>query len=409
MPAPRVIDTTRNKPEPSGVEEFFSKLNTHFREQKDKDILGDLTRQYQANRENAHAWEDYQLAIDQSNMSPSKRLETQKLHNERKKIIVDEDKALNAQAKLIQEQSKKQVEEQEKKANEEIAVKSLQQSGASQRQIDLYKASSEGGKTKIIENVLEEQNRNMTPAGLTSPDIEDYDKGLTPKERVKRQDDRYRIQTPLVMKNSESLSALEAENLSIGLLQELDDTGKVGEGLHNLNINPKTGDLFIPKGGTPEEQLFVKTVNDFTVKAKDSFGARVTNFELDRFMQRLPTLANSKEGRRLIMRQMQIVNQINQLEKKEIQKVFDQYGVRNIDYPDAENKARLAIKDQKESLRKEYLDLEQVAKKEESENYKKLKENVQEGYTAMIKPDGSIKQFPTKNVPNLEEKGYKKL
>ncbi len=211
------------------------------------------------------------------------------------------------------------------------------------------------------------------------------------------------------MKNSESLHGLETENLSIGLLQELDETGKVGQGLQKLNINPKTGDLFLPQAATPEEQLFVKTVNDFTVKAKDSFGARVTNFELDRFMQRLPTLANSKEGRGLIMRQMQIVNQINQLEKKEIQKVFDQYGVRNIDYADAENKAREAIKDQKEDLRKEYFNLEQLAKKEDSETTKKIKDKVPEGYTPMKKPDGTIKMFPTKNVPNLEEKGYKQI
>ncbi len=285
----------------------------------------------------------------------------------------------------------------------------------------LYDAAPVGGKTKIVGDILESNQRSQKPAELGS-DLKDYDTGLTPSERVKRQDQRYTTQTPLLNKNSTLIHGLENEGLSIGLLNELNESGLVGQGAHNLNINPKTGELLIPKAATPEEQLFVKTVNDFTVKAKDSFGARVTNFELDRFMQRLPTLANSEEGRRLILRQMSIINEINALEAKEIQKVFDQYGVRNIDYADAENIARRNIADQKEDfeegeltkqqkedLRKEYLYLEQLAKKEDAETIKNIHSKTQPGYVPMRRPDGVIRQFPEKNVPNLEEKGFKRV
>lgn len=286
----------------------------------------------------------------------------------------------------------------------------LLEAGATPEQMALWDAAPIGGKTAITQNILDAVARKQ-PSEYTSTDLKDYDKGLTPKERVKRQDDRFRIQTPIVNENSKALDALSGEGLSLDLLKELNDTKKVGAGLSKLNINPKTGELFVPEFASPEEQLFVKTINDFTVKAKDSFGARVTNFELDRFMQRLPTMANSIEGRALILRQMSIVNKLNQLEKKAIQDVFDDYGVRNIDYAEAEKIARSNIKDEKESLKKEYLDLEQIAKKEESELKKNIEDRVKPGYTALRTPDGSIKQFPTKNVQSLldKNKGYKRL
>jgi hypothetical protein len=400
MPQLQVISGREETPNAAqeNLEKFFTKLGKDYTDEQDRVKIGSILDKYEQNQGDAKAWEKAYLDVERSNISPTRRLQATESLNKMKDRIIEQDKALNAQVKKLETES-----------NKEKAADALRKSGATEEQISLYEASPVGGQTKIVENIVEQQSRQKAPPGIVPEDIVDYDKGLTPKERVKRQDARYAVQTPLVMKNSEALHGLENESMSIGLLQELDASGKVGEGVHNLNINPKTGDLIIPKLATAEEQLFVKTVNDFTVKAKDSFGARVTNFELDRFMQRLPTLANSQEGRQLIMRQMQIVNQINQLEKKELQKVFDQYGVRNIDYADAENKARDAIKEDKEVLRKEYLNLEQLAKKHESETIKNMKDKVQEGYTAMRKPDGTIKQFPTKNVPNLEEKGYQRL
>jgi hypothetical protein len=83
--------------------------------------------------------------------------------------------------------------------------------------------------------------------------------------------------------------------------------------------------------------------------------------------------------------------------------------VRNIDYVDAENLAREKIKGQKEDLRKEYIDLEYSAKKEERVALENIKQHVKPGFVAMRKPDGTIKQFPEKNIPNLEDKGYQRL
>ncbi len=405
MPSVQVVDLTEREPEPTGVQEFFSKLGKSFKDKQDQVEIGSILEKYKQNRQDANAWEDLQLDLENSTISPSKRLQTQESLNNMRKTIIERDKVLNAQVKLQADQAKAQAEE----LRRQRATESLRKAGATEDQINLYEAASVGGQTEVMKKILEDIDREKTPPGILSANVEDKDKGLTPKERVERQEKRFSIQTPMVNDNNEKLSGLEGEERSISMLEELDKTGKVGEGVHNLNINPLTGSLIIPKAATAEEQLFVKTVNDFTVKAKESFGARVTNFELDRFMQRLPTLANSKEGRALIMRQMKIINQINQLERRALQGVFDRYGVRNIDFPDAERIARSEIEDQKEELKKQYFDLEAVARKDEMEFVNNAKSKARDGYTVMRKPDGTIKQFPNEHVNSLEEKGYKRL
>ncbi len=407
MPQVQVVDLTERKPEPTGVEKFFSRINQVYKDESDRVKIGNLINEYQQNREDANAWENLQLGLEKSDISPTRRLEAQQNLNEIQKMIIAKDKAIREQKKAVDDDVKAKAKEDERARVRE----SLRQAGATQQQIDLYDAASVGGQTKLMDDIIEDVKRNKTPPGLLGEGVEDRDKGLTPKERVERQEKRFSLQMPLIHKNSESLNSLESEGMSINLLQELDEKGKIGEGVHNLNINPKSGELIIPKAGTADEQLFVKTVNDFTTKAKDSYGARVSNFELDRFMMRLPTLANSKEGRQLILRQMNIINQINTLEKKALQEVFDQYGVRNIDYPDAENLARAKIADQKEALRKEFISYENLSKKAEAEHIKKVKEAVREGHTVLrnIKT-GVIKQYPNKNIPNLlETKRYERI
>jgi hypothetical protein len=100
MPQLQVIDTTRNEREPSGVSEFFSKLGSEYKDKQENQQIGNLIGQYQQNRQDANAWEDLQLGLQKSNISPMKRLQTQQTLNEIQKTITEKDKALNAQLKV---------------------------------------------------------------------------------------------------------------------------------------------------------------------------------------------------------------------------------------------------------------------------------------------------------------------
>src|SRR5690348_6582129 len=124
MPSLQVVNTTQDKPEPTGVQEFFSKLGKDYKDREDRVEIGKLINEYQNNRNDANAWENLQLGLEKSNIGPTKRIETQKYLNDMRKVINERDKALNEQVKsqqAIQEKqqallgAKKRIEDQKKR------------------------------------------------------------------------------------------------------------------------------------------------------------------------------------------------------------------------------------------------------------------------------------------------------
>jgi hypothetical protein len=63
MPQVQVVNTTRDKPEPTGVEQFFSRLGKDYKDREDRVEIGKLIDEYQQNREDANAWENLQLGL----------------------------------------------------------------------------------------------------------------------------------------------------------------------------------------------------------------------------------------------------------------------------------------------------------------------------------------------------------
>jgi len=114
MPSAQVINTTRDKPDPTQIEQFFSKLGKDYRDKQDKNDVNKLLNEYQQNRQDANAWEDLQLGLEKSNISPTKRLEVQQNLNEMQKGIIQKDKALNAHVKSQYDNAQKKLEDEQK-------------------------------------------------------------------------------------------------------------------------------------------------------------------------------------------------------------------------------------------------------------------------------------------------------
>jgi hypothetical protein len=244
----------------------------------------------------------------------------------------------------------------------------------------IYSQATEGGKTAILNNLLDlEQRGVIEPGSLTAPkdpnkipSAEELtqekptfeypklegEKGLKPAEKIKRQDKREATNIPIYNEANKTVRNLQMEGLSLQRLEQLNDSKKLPQNFGRLNVNVKSGELIAPWLAPPEAQLFVKTINDFTTKAKDSYGARVTNFELDRFMKRLPTLLNSDEGRRMIISQMKIINDLNALEHTSLRDVFDKYGVNKINAQEANQIARKLREDKEKELIESFNSLE---------------------------------------------------
>lgn len=288
---------------------------------------------------------------------------------------------------------------------------------------NLFKASPVGAKTEIIKNLIEREsreefgeilNKKRQEAGIPiegeqpqeniiRTKLMDFDKGLTPKERTARQNARYSINLPLFQESVQKFKAAEADRDNLNILKELSPQIS---GMQRLNINPVSGDLFIPGLGSPEAQRYVKTVNDFTRNAKDSYGSRVTNFDLLQFMKRLPTLANSEEGREQIIEQLQIINDINMAKAKELQDVFDEYGgIRNVDFDKAESIADKRASKTVEKLRKEFKEIGRDLDKQERKIIQDRKKITRPGYVSVRFNDGRLAEIPKESLKEFLQDG----
>lgn len=77
---------------------------------------------------------------------------------------------------------------------------------------------------------------------------------------------------------------------------------------------------------SPEAQEAVKLITDNIKGAKDSFGARVTNFDAATYLKTLPSLLNTAEGRRRVLRDLKLINQLNQQHTQGVLDIMEKAG-----------------------------------------------------------------------------------
>jgi hypothetical protein len=294
---------------------------------------------------------------------------------------------------------------------------------------DLFKSLGTGAQTDLIHTLLQGESRNQglenqlgepeaeTPEEFmgesTRPQkekgkITDFDRGLTPAERVKRQEARYKTNLPLFMESAGRLQAAQNEQDDLAILEDL--SPRIS-GLQRLNVNPRTGDLLLPAAASDDAQRYVKTINNFTRNAKETYGSRITNFDLQQFLKRLPTLANSEEGRRQIIEQMKIINGINIAHDTALQEVIGEHGgIRNIDYDRARANAEARTKDQIKSLRSQFKDIGSSVDKTYQTQIKEFKAITPKDHVAVERADGSTGYIPKDRVKSfLEVEGNRVL
>ena len=231
----------------------------------------------------------------------------------------------------------------EEHKKEDALRNSLISTGLSPQQADLYMQFTKGGQTKFAEKILEDMQRSKEVSSkggigdeFTDEDITEFvsqqDEGLTPKERVKRQSERYQSGLKPYQEATTKLKSAADNKRRIETLESIDKTGKLPKGLGRWNVD-KYGNLRAPFAAGAEAERYTKIINEWVNGAKDSFGARVTGFELQAFMKQFPNLANSKEGRKQIYEQMKIINDINSVFYKNLKNVVSKAGgIRNIDW-----------------------------------------------------------------------------
>jgi hypothetical protein len=251
----------------------------------------------------------------------------------------------------------------------------------------------EGPPSDVVEEKIQE------PADPIAANYQPF-AGMTPKEVVGQKRLFTKENTPIYREQTQKIRNLNESGRAIAQLTRLNESRKLPSGTGRLNVTIKEGELRLPAGANAETQLYVKTINDFTRLAKDSYGARVTNFDLQQFMKRLPTLANSEEGRRLIQEQMAVINEINHLYHQGLVDVYDSVGVANIDSAEAERRALVKTAPQQEKLEQRFADVVQF------QDVYDMKQRIEPGLI-LVEKDGLFKQLPEQQKNLALQKGWR--
>lgn len=135
---------------------------------------------------------------------------------------------------------------------------------------------------------------------------------------------------PKLLEMEDKLRGLEQSGMRFERLSELfspELEGKFPSALTSAAFT-KDGELRPTAAAllSPEAQESVKLVADELSGAKDTFGSRVTNFDLQSYMKRLPTLLNTPDGRRRVLRDLRLMNDINKMHSEGVLDIIDKHG-----------------------------------------------------------------------------------
>ena len=103
-------------------------------------------------------------------------------------------------------------------------------------------------------------------------------------------------------------------------MEALIDKGTLISPVYNETLK-KMG-LDIPALKNPDSQEFEKLTADMTRNIRDSFGARITTFELEVFLKSIPTLSQTAEGKRRVIENRKILEEGKQVRSKAMTEIL---------------------------------------------------------------------------------------
>lgn len=243
-----------------------------------------------------------------------------------------------------------------KTSDHESLKKALVSQGVPEQEAELYAMLTQGGQTAYIKDLLDQKKRQGKASQQfgeqNSQENQDeefdweselgdvlsgQDQGLTPAERVARGKERYASGSKIRSEATSKLRGFARNKERFDIMESLNKKGNLPKDFERINVD-SYGNLRFPFAASADAERFVKVLNEFSENAKDTYGSRITNFDLSQYLKRFPTLLNSEEGRRQILQQMKIVNDINSVYYKNLDEVYRKAGgARNIDSDLAED------------------------------------------------------------------------
>jgi hypothetical protein len=227
---------------------------------------------------------------------------------------------------------------------------------------------------------------------------------MTPGEEVKWGNQNQKENNKLLAETRTKTNATRGIALRLNRLAQLSE--KVPDDAGRIVIDPSTGEPYptaqLAKMVNKETQDYVKTLNDFLIDAKAYFGSRVTNFDVSAFKARLPNLLNTADGRRLIIKQMELMNDLEHLHGTTLEDGLKTYG-RKASYSDILSVVDNKVAGREAQIIEKINNLDTASRHMDTmaKNPEKFKETV-----LMQDPEGNFKAMPKAKVNQATSRGW---
>lgn len=371
MPQVQVVDTTENQPDPTGLENFFSKLGKSYQDDRDRFEIGNLINEYKQNREDTNAWEELQLGLENSTISPTKRLETQTELNSIRKQVIERDKALNAQAKVMQ---KSKEAEDKKRANVEKVIRDQQETEAI-----LLGAGYDP-------EVASQKSKVLTPQSAKA----EIDRKKEGDEYSKL---REKSISEYVNQGLQEGEDAEGQKFAISEARKAVNGEVTGPGWQAVLKHSPYSQLLI--GLTPDEAALQAANKKLLEGSKGIFGAKPTEREIFLLLnEMLPSIGKTKEANEAGIDFIEKVNEMK-IARSAIIDELTNGGSKYV--PDLQKQVNNQMKPLQEALKNE---LQDAVKKYVSPESKKEQQPIK-----VKAPDGSFWSMTQEQIDSAKEKG----
>lgn len=231
-----------------------------------------------------------------------------------------------ASAGLPPEQRMQQRQQPERFEDEEIDVlrEDLDQNRFSEEDIAMVAASGD----ENLARLMQAQNQEATKREIAEKREREERRREEDRQRTAKEKQFFKYNEPKLMEVAGMERKIDLDNARFSKLEELFQ--------HKEDFPSSLTASLISKDGTindiaysqlsPRAQEAMKLIIDSTSGIKDTYGARVTNFDLATYLKKLPSLLNSPEGKQRILKDLKAINDISQVYNEGIQDVFEEAG-----------------------------------------------------------------------------------
>ncbi len=175
--------------------------------------------------------------------------------------------------------------------------------------------------------INQQQATKLAELGLKQQEIGRKEKETLRKEDIKKQFEINKETRPVVEKINKEAKSAKANDMRLNRIEKLNEEGNLGIPIFNSAIKTISNGVFgfgLDLKGlmTKDAQELEKLSTDFVKEAKDIFGSRLTDTDLKTFLQTVPNLYMSKDGRSSLIRNMRAFNEAAKLRQKALNEVI---------------------------------------------------------------------------------------